>query len=147
MKQKYHFIFSLIILIPLIIFTVSASTDDLQRPAIDVNMREGTFLNNQTGAFSTMNSLITLLENVGFDISYGEDGRTIFSMVDESLTRIISSLSSGNVEGFMDLPLIRETLTHFGLSADDIVIDPNDSPERMEAVDNFNRKLRDGIVP
>lgn len=147
MKQKYHLILFLFILISIIIFTVSVSADDTQSPGIDVHMREGVYLSNQTGAFGTMNSLIAFLENVGFDISYGEEGGTIFSMVDESLTRIISSLSSGNVEGFMDIPLIRETLTHFGLSADDIVIDPNDSPERMEAVDNFNRKLRDGIVP
>ncbi|HOJ96695.1 MAG TPA: hypothetical protein PK024_07680 [Methanospirillum sp.] len=84
-------------------------------------------------------SLISLLQEFGIDISYGEEG-DIFSMVDESLTRIIASLASGNVEGFMDIPLIRETLDYFGLSADEIVFSPNESPGRMEAIEAYTRK-------
>lgn len=42
-------------------------------------MQKGDYLSNQTGAFGIINSLIIFLENVGFDISYGEEGGRIFS--------------------------------------------------------------------
>jgi len=107
---------------------------------------------NETGWKETLNSdgrqmktmqdmgiLIGFLREFGVDISYGDDGGTIFSMVDASLTRIISSLASGNVEGFLEIPLIEETLSYVGLSAEDIVIRPNETPEGMEAVDSYRR--------
>lgn len=94
----------------------------------------------QNSGTRDMNTLIQFLDAIGFDISYGDNGGTIFSMVDESLTRIISSLSSGNVEGFMDIPLIKETLAYFDLSTEDIVMDPNMTPGRMEAIDSYNQR-------
>lgn len=69
--------------------------------------------------------LLSLLQKIGFDFSYGNDGETIFSMVDKSLTQIISSLASGNVEGFMDIPIIKETLAFANMTVEDVVIDPD----------------------
>lgn len=87
-----------------------------------------------------MNSLISLLKDMGVDISYGEDGGTIFSMVDQSLTRIITDLSSGNTEGFTGIPLIWETLTYLGISPDDIIVQPEDVPSSMAAIDRYNQR-------
>jgi len=95
---------------------------------------------NKTLADQDMDKIIHLLNESGLDISYGNDGETIFSMIDSSLTRIILSLSSGDLEGFMDIPLIRETLDYFGLCADEIVISPNESPGRMAAIEAYTRK-------
>jgi hypothetical protein len=61
-------------------------------------------------------------------------------MVDISLTRIIDSLSSGDIEGFMDIPLIKETLAYFHINVDDIVLSPNETPKTMEAIDNYAKR-------
>jgi hypothetical protein len=87
-----------------------------------------------------VSSLISLLQELGLDISYGDNGETIFSMVDQSLTRIITSLASGNTEGFLEIPLIEETLNYLGISPDEIIIDPNDAPSHMTAVDTYNQR-------
>ena len=87
-----------------------------------------------------MNGLITLLQEMGLDISYGEDGGTVFSMVDQSLARIITDLSSGNAEGFMDIPLIQETLKYLGISPADIIINPDDVNGHMDAIERYNQK-------
>lgn len=88
--------------------------------------------------------LVSLLKQMGIDLSYGDEGDTIFSMVDTSLTRIISSLSSGNTEGFMEIPLIHETLASFGLTADDVVIDPSHSSGEMEATQSYQQNYETG---
>ncbi|MFH0967969.1 MAG: hypothetical protein V1862_09840 [Methanobacteriota archaeon] len=88
----------------------------------------------------SMNSLITLLQEMGLDISYGQDGGTVFSMVDQSLTRIITDLSSGNTNGFMDIPLINETLNYLGISPDDIIVRPEDVSPSMAAIDRYNER-------
>jgi len=87
-----------------------------------------------------LNSLINLLQEIGLDISSGEDGGTVFSMVDLSLTRIITDLSSGNTDGFIDIPLINETLNYLGISPDDIIVRPEDVPSSMAAIDRYNQK-------
>ncbi len=88
-----------------------------------------------------MDLIIHLLNESGVDISYGDDGETIFSMIDSSLTRIILSLSSGHMEGFMEIPLIRETLVYFGISADEIVISPNESSGQMDPIEAYLSKI------
>ena len=90
------------------------------------------------GGETQVNGLIGLLQVMGLDISYGSNGETIFSMVDQSLTRIISDLSSGNTEGFTDIPLISETLTYLGIDPSDIIVNPDDTPPLTQAVDRFN---------
>lgn len=103
-------------------------------------MADQSALDNKIPADSDMDAMIHLLKESGLDISYGDEGETIFSMVEKSLHQIIVSLSSGNVEGFMDIPLIREILDYFGLKAGDIVISPDDTSGRMEAIDMYERK-------
>jgi len=121
------------------VLPVSALDGDPADASSSPNIANQSALKNETLADRDMDAMIHLLQESGVDISYGDEG-DIFSMVDESLTRIITSLASGNVEGFMDIPLIRETLDYFGLSADDIVISPYDTNGRMDAVDAYERR-------
>jgi hypothetical protein len=103
----------------------------------------GVFNGSEAGGMpveNDMEMMIDLLEKTGIDTSYGEDGGSIFSMVDISLTRIIDSLSSGDIEGFMDIPLIKETLAYFHINVDDIVLSPNETPKTMEAIDNYAKR-------
>lgn len=81
--------------------------------------------------------LLTLLQDLGVDISYGDEGDTIFAMVDRSLTQIIEDLSSGQIEGFTQIPLINETLRFAGIEPAEIVISPDETPGRMAAVDAY----------
>ncbi len=129
----------LTILLSASVLSVSALDSDPADVSSSPNIANQSALENKTPADRDMDEMIHLLQESGVDISYGDEG-DIFSMVDESLTRIITSLASGNVEGFMDIPLIRETLDYFGLSADDIVISPYDTNGRMDAVDAYERK-------
>jgi len=55
----------------------------------------------QTGFFT----LLSFLQTIGLDISYGHEGETVFSMIDYSLSKIIRDLSSGNASGIRDNPL------------------------------------------
>lgn len=87
-----------------------------------------------------MNSLISLLQDMGLDISYGNDGGTVFSMVDQSLTRIITDLSSGNTHGFIDIPLIRETMNYLGMSPEDVIVNPENVSSSMKAIDRYNQE-------
>ena len=87
-----------------------------------------------------MNGLINLLQDIGLDISYGDGNGTVFSMVDQSLTRIISDLSSGNTDGFMDIPLIKEILKYLGINPDSFIVHPEDVTSSMEAIDRYNQK-------
>ena len=91
-----------------------------------------------------MNALISLVQMMGLHISYGEDGGTIFSMVDQSLTRIITDLSSGNTGGFSDIPLIQETLHYLGISPDDILVNPDTISGEMTAIDRYNERYSGG---
>jgi hypothetical protein len=103
----------------------------------------GVFNGSEAGGMPVANDMemmIDLLEKTRIDTSYGEDGGSIFSMVDISLTRIIDSLSSGDIEGFMDIPLIKETLAYFHINVDDIVLSPNETPKTMEAIDNYAKR-------
>jgi len=88
-------------------------------------------------------SLIHLLGEMGLDLSYGEGGETIFSMVDASLTTIISDLSSGNTEGFTSIPLINETLTYLHITPADIIVNPEDVPGTMSAIESYNSRYDD----
>lgn len=126
----------LTVLVSIYGITVSADETNLQVNSESFN---GTKTLEPTRAEQDMQMLVNLLGYLGIDISYGEDGGTIFSMVDASLTEIISSLSSGQVEGFMDIPLIRETLDYFGYSSEEIVMSP-DSSSGMEATLTYNQK-------
>ena len=121
------------------VLSVSAVESDPADASLSPDIADQSALDNKTPADRDMDAMIHLLEESGVDISYGEEG-DIFSMVDESLTRIISSLASGNVEGFMDIPLIRETLDYFGLSANEIVISPDETSAGMQAIDMYERK-------
>ena len=121
------------------VLSVSAVESDPADASLSPDIADQSALDNKTPAYRDMDAMIHLLEESGVDISYGEEG-DIFSMVDESLTRIISSLASGNVEGFMDIPLIRETLDYFGLSENEIVISPDETSARMQAIDMYERK-------
>lgn len=121
------------------VLSVSAVESDPADASLSPDIADQSALDNKTPADRDMDAMIHLLEESGVDISYGEEG-DIFSMVDESLTRIISSLASGNVEGFMDIPLIRETLDYFGLSENEIVISPDETSARMQAIDMYERK-------
>lgn len=130
----------LIILLCASAVPVSALDSDPADIPSSPGMADQSALDNKTPADRDMDAMILLLQESGVDISYGDDGETIFSMVEKSLHQIIVSLSSGNMEGFMDIPLIRETLDYFGLSADDIVMSPNDANGRMQAIDMYERK-------
>ena len=121
------------------VLSVSAVESDPADASLSPNIADQSAVDNKTPADRDMDAMIHLLEESGVDISYGEEG-DIFSMVDESLTRIITSLASGNVEGFMDIPLIRETLDYFGLSENEIVISPDETSARMQAIDMYERK-------
>ena len=121
------------------VLSVSAVESDPADASLSPDIADQSALDNKTPTDRDMDAMIHLLEESGVDISYGEEG-DIFSMVDESLTRIISSLASGNVEGFMDIPLIRETLDYFGLSENEIVISPDETSARMQAIDMYERK-------
>ena len=88
-----------------------------------------------------MNGMISLLRELGLDISYGNDNGTIFSMLDDSLTRIITDLSSGNSDNFLEVPLINETMRYFGISPDEIILHPEDAPDSLEAVDRYNQRF------
>lgn len=96
------------------------------------------FINGEGEA--RMTGLLSLLQEMGLDISYGPNGGTVFSMVDQSLTRIITDLSSGNTEGFEDVPIIQETLKYLGISTDDIIVRPDDLRGHMDAIDRYNEK-------
>lgn len=85
-----------------------------------------------------VNTLLLLLKDVGVDLSYGEDGETVFSMVNTSLTRIITDLSSGNTEGFTDIPLINETLSYLHIAPEDIIVDPEEVQDTMPALDSYS---------
>ena len=121
------------------VLSVSAVESDPADASLSPDIADQSALDNKTPADRDMDAMIHLLEESGVDISYGEEG-DIFSMVDESLTRIITSLASGNVEGFMDIPLIRETLDYFGLSENEIVISPDETSAGMQAIDMYERK-------
>lgn len=82
-------------------------------------------------------TLLVFLKDVGIDLSYGEDGGTIFSMVDESLTRVITDLSSGKSEGFLDIPLINETFAYLHINPGDIVVDPEKVEGTMPALRSY----------
>nr|WP_319539652.1 hypothetical protein [uncultured Methanospirillum sp.] len=85
-------------------------------------------------------TLILLLGEAGLDLSYGENNETIFTMVDTSLTTIISDLSSGNTEGFMNIPLINETLAYLEITPADIIVNPDDVQGTMPAIDTYNSR-------
>jgi len=92
-----------------------------------------------------LTGLIRFLQEIGMDISYGEDGETIFSMVDKSLTRIISDLASGNADGFLSVPLIQETFKHLGMNPEEIIVNPEDVPDTFEALDQYHRKYQENL--
>jgi len=85
-------------------------------------------------------TLLSFLEGMGLDLSYGENNETIFSMVDTSLTTIISDLSSGNTEGFTNIPLINETLAYLHITPADIIVNPEDVTGTMPAIDSYNAR-------
>jgi hypothetical protein len=87
-----------------------------------------------------VNLLLEVLGEAGLNLSYGSDGGTIFSMVDVSLTRIITDLSSGNTEGFTGIPLINETLIYLHISPEDIIVDPEDVQGSMPALDSYTSR-------
>ncbi|MCA1915865.1 hypothetical protein [Methanospirillum hungatei] len=133
-------VFILTVLICGSVLPVSAGNSVSADTPSSPGMADQSALDNKIPADSDMDAMIHLLKESGLDISYGDEGETIFSMVEKSLHQIIVSLSSGNVEGFMDIPLIREILDYFGLKAGDIVISPDDTSGRMEAIDMYERK-------
>lgn len=92
-----------------------------------------------------MNDLILLLVDMGLNISYGDNGGTIFSMVDDSLTGIITDLSSGNSGGFMKIPLIRETMNYLDIAPADILVNSDEVSGSMEAIDSYNSRY--GLIP
>jgi hypothetical protein len=93
------------------------------------------FINGE--AEGHMNSLIGLLQETGLDISYGKDGETVFSMVDQSLTKVITDLSLGNTSGFFDVPLIQETWKYLGIKPGEIMIQPGDIRGQTRGSDRY----------
>lgn len=84
--------------------------------------------------------LLTLLRKLGVDISYGDEGDTIFAMVDRSLTQIIEDLSSGQIEGFTRIPLINETFKSLGIEPAEIIMVPDEAPGHMAAIDAYSSR-------
>jgi hypothetical protein len=82
--------------------------------------------------------LITLLKKIGIDLSYGEDGASIFSMVDLSLNQVIGDLSSGNPQGVMNNPLVCETMKEFGVNMDEIILDPQKFNGTLKAIEGYD---------
>jgi hypothetical protein len=97
----------------------------------------------ETGLFNineeeTFSILMDLLKISGVDISYGDNGSTIFSMVDTSLSQIIEDLSSGNPDGLLNNPLISETMKELGVNVDQIIVDPDKINGTMKAIESYN---------
>jgi len=82
-------------------------------------------------------SMINFLTSIGLDISYGNEGETIFSMIDYSLSKIITDLSAGNVEGIKSNPLILETLQYVNISESEIILDPDNISGNLEAMNGY----------
>ena len=87
-----------------------------------------------------MNLLILLLKDLGLNISYGDSGETVFTMVDTSMTRIITDLSAGSSEGFVEVPLIRETMNYLDLTPADIIVNPDEVTGSMPAIDSYTAR-------
>lgn len=110
-------------------------TNDSQFQTSDPDIVDHDALDLQGGDILPL--LLTLLQELGVDISYGDEGDTIFAMVDRSLTKIIEDLSSGQIEGFTQIPLINETLRFAGIEPDEIIISPDETSGRMAAIDAY----------
>ena len=82
-------------------------------------------------------SLINFLTGLGLDISYGSDGDTIFSMIDYSLSKVITDLTSGNVEGIKSNPLILETFHYVNISESDLILNPDNVTGKLEALEGY----------
>ena len=113
----------------------TAETDNPEYP--DYSPKQIGDYHDMSNASADIDALISLLQVIGLDISYGDDGGTIFSMVSESLHRIISDLASGNSERFADVPLIRETFQYMGLDAEDLIVSPHNVSGEMEALERY----------
>ncbi|MDD1729434.1 MAG: hypothetical protein LUQ50_10225 [Methanospirillum sp.] len=87
-----------------------------------------------------LNTLLLLAHDLGLNDSYGSEGGTVFSMVDESLTQIITGLSAGDYEGFMDIPLIRETFEYLNLNPADVTVNYNDVDGSLAAIDTYSSR-------
>lgn len=88
----------------------------------------------------TVSDLTNLLKVIGLNISYGDSGDTIFSMVEKSLNTIISDLSSGDANGFTRVPLIQETFSYLGISQEEIVVNPENVSPTFEPIEAYNKK-------
>ncbi len=87
-----------------------------------------------------LNTLLLLVHDLGLNDSYGSEGGTVFSMVDESLTQIINELSAGDSEGFVNIPLIRETFEYLNLSPADVTVNYDDVDGSLAAIDTYSSR-------
>ncbi len=85
--------------------------------------------------FALVFDLIELLPLLGVDTTYNNG--TIFDMIEVSLYSIIEMLANGETEGFFEIPLIQETLSYSNISADDIIISPDEIDDTMPAIIHF----------
>ena len=97
----------------------------------------------QNGLFTLLN----FLQTIGLDISYGDEGGTVFSMIEYSLSKIIRDLSSGNASGIQDNPLINETFQFFAINESDIIINPEDVSGDMDATRRYYDMVKDMEIP
>lgn len=139
--NKIPVIIKKITLLSLLLVLISGycHADTEQNPVVDFKNIKDTNSWEQRDILEN-NTIINILKKGGVDISYGEDGGTIFTMIDESLTEIIESLSTGKMEGFMDIALIQETMEYFGISPEEIVIDPTNYSGNMDFIHNYETR-------
>lgn len=119
--------------------------------AEDITVEDPAVL-NQTGfeelagsrTHTLVSDLVSLLSLFGVDISYGEEGETIFSMIETSLAQIIEDLSSGNPEGMRNNTLIRETLDYLGTNPDSVILDPREVSGGLAVSGKFDEGYKQG---
>lgn len=132
----------LLVLISVLSSSLTMASDTTITEKNSTSDQTGSGFNNgdgQTGFFM----LQSLLQTLGLDISYGDEGKTLFSMIDYSLSKIIRDLSSGNASGVKDNPLINETFQYFGINESDIIINPEDVSGEMEATRSYYKMGKD----
>ena len=129
-----------ILLFLILLFLINpVISDDM---ILDNRSYEDDFHENLTGLLNgedgqDLSLLINLLKKIGVDLSYSEDGGSLFSMIDSSLNQIILDLSSGNPQGIMSNPLIGETMNEIGVNLDEVIVNPDNFNSTLKAIEGY----------
>lgn len=136
----------LLVFISVLSSSLTMASDTTITEKYSTSDQTGSGFNNRDGQAGFF-MLQSLLQTLGLDISYGDEGETLFSMIDYSLNKIIRDLSSGNASGMQDNPLINETFQYFSINESDIIIRPEDVSGDMEATRKYYNMVKNGVNP